>query len=184
MASSCGFSRQLLGDGLEFGHRAVDVVHLEAGAGAFDPRRVVVRIEASEPDARHRGAAHVAGRLPLLEDGVQVGAGVGVQALAGHEFGRLQQRALVIGLELEDLLEDRRGLDELAFLAQGVGDLQELLDGLLGLAGARVEIAERVRRVPVAGLIFDDAQVFRGGGFELALPKQLLGVSECSVAIE
>ena len=61
---------------------------------------------------------------------------------------------------------------------------QELLDGLLGLTRARVQIAERIRRAPIAGLVFDDAQVFSGGGFEVALPKQLFCVSECAVAIE
>ena len=165
-------------------HGTVDVVHLEAGAGAFDSSGIVGRVEAAKPDTGHRGAASIAGGLALLDDGVQVGAGIGIEALAGDEIRGLQQRALMVGLELEDLLEDGRGFDELAFFAQRVGDLQELFDRLVDLAGARVEIAERVRRVPVVRLVFDNAQVFCDSGFEFALPKQLpqrFGVWRCDL---
>ena len=69
-------------------------------------------------------------------------------------------------------------------LQNSLGDLEKLLDRALGLARTRVEIAERVRRVPVAGLILDDTQVFGGCGFEFALTQQFFGVSKCPVAIE
>ena len=59
----------------------------------------------------------------------------------------------------------------------------ELLDRLVDLAGAHVEVAERVRRVPVARLFLDQAQVLRDGSIELALPEQFLGVAECGGAI-
>src|SRR2546430_12263023 len=93
--------------------------------------------------------------LPIY---IQIRARIRVQTLTGHQFRGLQQRTFVVGLELEELLVDRRRFDELPFFAKGIGDLQELFDRALGLAPARVQIAERVRGVPVARLIFDNAQ--------------------------
>ena len=78
----------------------------------------------------------------------------------------------------------RARLRQEPFFAQAVGDADELLDRLVDLPGADVEIAERVGGVPVARLILDEAQILRDGRFELALAEQLLGVLECGGAID
>ena len=91
---------------------------------------------------------------------------------------------LVIGFELEDLLVERAGLGGRAFVVEIVRDLDELLDRLLGVATAHVQIAEGVLRRPVVRLILDDAHEFRDRGVDLALPDQLLSVAQCCSAIK
>jgi len=93
------------------------------------------------------------------------------------------ERVLVIGFELEDFLVDRAGLGDRALVVEVVGDLHELIDRLVDLPGTRVEIAERVLRVPVVRLILDDADELRDGSLELPLPDQFLGVAKCNSAI-
>src|SRR5258705_12818479 len=112
-----------------------------------------------------------------------MGTRVGVTALAAEDFGNLHQRVLVIGLELENLLVDGGGLGADAFLVEAVGDLAVLRDRLVDLTGARVEVAERVGEVPVAGLILDQAYVLRDGVGQFALPDQFLGVAKRGGAI-
>jgi hypothetical protein len=179
-----GLLGQLAGNRRQLVDGAACVVHVEPRAGALDTGRVVGRIEPADSHAGHGGAARVARGFSLFENDVQVRARIRVQPLTRDELGGLQQRAFVVGLELEELLVDRRRLDVLPFLAKGIGDFQELFDRAFDLARAGVQIAERVRGIPVARLIFDDAQVFSGCGFELALTQQLFGVSQCAVAIE
>ena len=60
---------------------------------------------------------------------------------------------------------------------------RELRDGAVGVAGAHVQIAERVDRVPVARLILDQPHVFRDGSVELSLAEQLLRLLQRRVAI-
>src|SRR2546430_2800946 len=55
--------------------------------------------------------------LPIY---IQIRARIRVQTLTGHQFRGLQQRAFVVGLELEELLVDRRRFDELPFFAKGI----------------------------------------------------------------
>ena len=90
----------------------------------------------------------------------------------------------MIRSQFEDLLVDRARLRQEPFFAQAVGDARELLDRLVHLSGADVEIAERVGEVPVAGLIFDETQILRDGRFDLALAEQLLSVFECGGAVD
>ena len=65
-----------------------------------------------------------------------------------------------------------------------LGDLVELGDGLVDLACAKIQIAERIRGVPVGRLIVDDRAVFGNGQIEPALAEQLLRFAQCSFAIE
>ena len=78
-------------------------------------------------------------------------ARVGVALLAAENLGDLDEGVLVIGPQLEDLLVDRGRLGAGALVVEDVGDLAVLRDRLVDLAGARVEVAERVREIPVAG---------------------------------
>src|SRR5439155_5717768 len=94
------------------------------------------------------------------------------------------QRVLVVRFDLEDFLVERAGLGHLAFVAQVVRDLDELLDGLVGLPRARVHVAERVLRGPVLRLVLDDAHVLRDGGVEFPLPDQLLSIPKRGGAID
>ncbi len=94
--------------------------------------------------------------------------GVGQRALLGGEIARLQQRVLVVGLELEDLLEERRGLRIEALVREVIGDAGVLLEALLDLLGADVQVAKRVGAVPVARLGLDDLDVLGDGGIDLA----------------
>ena len=110
--------------------------------------------------------------------------GVGVQALGAQDLGDLGQGFLVIGFELEDFLEDRARFRGRAFSAEMLGDLEELLNRLVGLACAGVQVAERVLGVPVAGRVVDDAYVFRDAVGELPLPNQLFSVAKRQCAIE
>src|SRR4030095_7746953 len=56
--------------------------------------------------------------------------------------------------------------------------------GLVRLPGARVKVAERVERVPVARLLLDHAGVFRDGAIEPALTEQLLRFFQRVFAVE
>ena len=60
------------------------------------------------------------------------------------------RRLVVLGLELEDLLVERGRLRVEALVDEVLGDAGVLRDGLLRLPRPRVQLAERVRRAPVA----------------------------------
>jgi hypothetical protein len=110
--------------------------------------------------------------------------GVGQLALLGRHVAGLQQRVLVVRLDLEDLLVERRGLWIEALAGQVIRDAGVLLDALLDLLGAHVQIAERVRRVPVTRLGLDDLYVLGDGGVDLAQLEGFLGGLEGGVTIE
>ena len=74
----------------------------------------------------------------------------------------------LIGLELEDLLEERQGLWIEALFREVIGDARVLLEAFVDLLGAYVEIAQRVGAVPVARLGLDDLDVLGDGGVDLA----------------
>jgi hypothetical protein len=82
---------------------------------------------------------------------------------------------LVLGLELQNLLVDSGGPWQESFVAEIVGNPDELLDGLLDSSGPGVEIADDIGGVPVAGLILGDAKILRNRWFQLSLPKKFLG---------
>ena len=91
---------------------------------------------------------------------------------------------LVIRLQLEDFLVDRRRLRQEPVGAYAIGDADELLDRLVHLTEARVQVADQIRSVPVPRLFGDDAQVLRNGSLELALADQLLRIAQCGGAID
>ena len=108
----------------------------------------------------------IAARLAPLGDLQEELLGVGERALLGGEVARLQQRVLVVGLELEDLLVERGGLWIEPFVGEVIGDARVLLDALVELLGADVQVAERVGAVPVARLGLDDLDVLGDGGVD------------------
>jgi len=91
---------------------------------------------------------------------------------------------LVIRLQLQDLLVERSGLRQESFFVQMIGDADELLDRFVGLAGALVQVAEDVRGIPIARLIFDNAKVFRDGRLHFPLTEQLLSVAQDGSAVD
>ncbi len=165
-------------------HGSRHVVDVDARLRAFNSRGDVGCVDAAEDDAGLRRAALIAGGAPFLDDDIEVGARVREELLARHEIRSLHQRVLVIRLELDDLLVDRRGFHALSFFVQRVGDLDEPLDRFVDLTGARVQIAQRIGGAPVGGLVCEDAQVLCNGSFDLPLSKLFFSVSEGSVAIE
>jgi len=91
---------------------------------------------------------------------------------------------LVIGARLQRLLVNSSGLRKEALTKQVIGDLHELQDRTIDVAGAQVQIAEGIDRVPVARLVFDQAHVLSNGEVEpalafqpLCLPKRRLAVN-------
>src|SRR5262249_18765853 len=100
------------------------------------------------------------------------------------EIRKVQLQGFVVGGDLEDLLVESRRLRIKAFLAEVIRDPAVLRYGLVGLAGADVQVAERIRGVPVARLILHDAHVFRNGALEAALAKQFLRLLQSVFAIE
>ena len=89
----------------------------------------------------------------------------------------------MVRLDLEGLLVECRRLCKKAFGELVIRDPNELLDGLVVLAGPQVEVTERVDRVPVLRLVFHKTHVFLDRSIELSLAKQLLRLFQCRVSI-
>ncbi len=140
----------------------VVVQRLEALAGFFllahllerprggEPGLEVRRVDGPEPDDDFGSAAPIALGAAARGNGVEVRLGVGEQTLPGGDVGELNLGRLVLRLELEDLLVERRGLRVEALVDEVLGDAGVLPDGLLRLPGAGVELAERIGGAPVA----------------------------------
>ena len=175
---------QLCGNRLEIRRRLGQLADVHSRRRSSHPRLKVRGVERPEPNHHLRDAARIAPRAPPIGDGLEVHARVGQQPLVGGYLGRLHERLLVVRLELENLLVEGARLRQEPVVVQNRGDADVLFDGLVDLAGAHVEIAERVGRIQVARLILDDAEVLRDGRFDLALAEQLLGISECGDAVK
>ncbi len=126
----------------------------------------------------------VAGGAPAIGHRAKCGLGVGKQSLLGGDLARLQQRRLLVRLELENLLVESGGLWIEALARQVVGDARVLRDAFVELIGADVEVAERVGAVPVARLGLDDLHVLGNGGVNLAEAEGLLRRFQRGVTIE
>jgi hypothetical protein len=149
-------------------HRGRDVAHFGSQLARPQARLEVFGIERAEADGHFGRALFVAARLAFLGDLHEELLGVGQRALLGGEVARLQQRVFVIRLELEDLLEERERLWIKALFGEVIGDPGVLLDTLVDLFRAYVEVAECVGAVPVARLGLDDLDVLGNGGVDLA----------------
>src|SRR2546425_7271339 len=90
----------------------------------------------------------------------------------------------MVGSELEDLLVQSRGPDDEASPRQSVRGPDELRDGLVELAGADVQITKRVGRVPVEGLVVENAPILGNRLLQPAQTKELLSVSQRGRAID
>ena len=91
----------------------------------------VVGIQGAEANRHFGGALPVTPGLALVGDRLEVLLRVGEGPLPRGDVARLQQRVLVVWLELEDLLEERRRLGEEPFGRQVIGDAGELLKALV-----------------------------------------------------
>ncbi len=164
----------------------VVVQSLEALAGLFflahllerprrgEPGLEVSRVDGPEPDDDFGRASAITLGAAARGDGVEVRLGVGEQTLPGGDVGELNLGGFVLRLELEDLLVERRGLRIEALVDEVLGNARVLPDGLLWLAGARVELAEGVGGAPIAGKLVDDAEVLGDRRLEATLSQQLL----------
>ena len=94
---------------------------------------------------------------------IEVLLGVGQRALLGGQVAGLDHRVLVVRLDLEDLLVERRRLGIEPLFREVVGDAGVLLNAFVDLIGAYVQIAKRVGAVPVARLRLDDLDVLGDG---------------------
>jgi hypothetical protein len=122
--------------------------------------------------------------LALLDGRLEVRLGVGELALLGARLDELEQRRLVPRIELEDLAVAGRGLGLDAVLQEVVADAHELRDGLRGLAGPPVEVAERGGGGGVVGKGIHDALVFGDRAIQPPLAEQLLGFPKRVVSID
>jgi hypothetical protein len=110
--------------------------------------------------------------LPLLAELPQIQLRVRQQALLRSNLGQPDQRVLVVMFDLERLLVEGRGFWQKAFVEQVIRDADELGDGPVLIAGADVQVTQRVNRIEVAWLVVGQADVFRDGSFESALAEQ------------
>ena len=159
------------------------VANLERGACPGDLRfdvRLSSRTEAHEDLCR---AAFIAAGAALLRQLAAIHLRVSEQPLTNGNLAELAQRVLVVALRLQRLLVEGRGLRQEAFAEEEVGDARELSDSAVRFAGAYVEVAQGVHRVPVARLVLDQAHVFRNGSVELSLAEQLLRLFHGGFAI-
>ena len=175
---------ELGGNGFQIVDSGTEIADFDPRDGGSNPRVHVGRIQRAEANRYLGGASLVASRAAALGDCIQVRACVGQQPLACSDLGRPHERVLVIRLQLEDFLVDRGRLRQEPVGADTIGDADELLDRLVHLTEARVQVADQIRRVPVARLSGEDAQVLRNGSLELALADQLLRIAQCGGAID
>ena len=175
---------ELGGNGFQIVDGGTEIADLDARDGARNTRVDVGRVERAKANRYLGDAPFVAPRAPPLGDCIQVRARLDQQPLERSDVRRPHERMLVIRLQLEDFLVDRRRLRQESVGAYIIGDADELLDRLVHLTEARVQVADQIRSVPVPRLFGDDAQVLRNGSLELALADQLLRIAQCGGAID
>ncbi len=159
---------ELRRDLAEFAHRDGGVAHFRGELAGLQPRIEIFRVERAEANRDFRRALAIAARLAPLGDLQEKLLRVRQRALLGGEIARLEHRVLVVRLDLEDFLVERRGLWIEPLVGEVIGNAGVLLDALFDLLGAHVEIAQRVGAVPVARLRLDDLDVFDDRGVDLA----------------
>jgi hypothetical protein len=105
------------------------------------------------------------------------------QPLLGVEF-RQFQRCIHARLELGDLLVHGDALDGETLRGIRIAHRLEALDGLGGVAHARVEIADRVVDGQILGIVLEDFVVLSNGVLQLALLDKLFRGAENLLFVE
>jgi hypothetical protein len=172
------------GDVSELAQGGLGVADPRSGARGDEPGIQVIGVERAHLDRELRGPPLVATRLAAFRQLVEVLLGVGEQPLARRNLSELEQRRLVAWLDLEDLLVERAGLRVETLGLEVVGDADVVADALVDLSGPDVEIAERVGAVPIAGLGFDNLDVFSDRCVDLAKLQGLFGALERSFTVK
>ncbi len=167
-----------------FTYRRGCLADLGGRARRAEPRLQIIGIERADANTDFRRTLFVAARSALVGDRLVKGLGVGNASLLGGHVGRLHERVLVIGFDLEDLFIERASLGVKALLSEVIGNARVLGDALVDGIGANVEIAECVRAVPVARLLFDNPDIFGNGRVDAALTQGFFGVFESTFSIE
>ena len=117
-----------LGDAAELAHHPLRAAGRRDRAGRGEAGLEVVGIERADAEQGVGGAVGVTEGPAALGQRREVLLGLRERALADRDVGRLLQRVLVVGLDLEDLLVERGGLGVEAFLREVLGDAAVLLD--------------------------------------------------------
>src|SRR5579862_7384673 len=123
------------------------------------------------------GAQEFFGDLQIL------GAGVVEEALLRVQL-RQFKNAFERGFELRDLLVHRDALDREALCGVRIANTLEAFGGLVGLADARVEVADRIQDSQVLGIGLQDLFVFGDRVLQLALLDILLRSAENLLFVE
>ena len=118
-------------------------------ARGSQPRVEIGGIEAADPHQDLARPGGIASLLPMLGERRQPLPRLAYRALRRGDRRGLQQRVLVVWLDLQDLPVERPSRLQQPVLQQVIGDAHVLFNGFVGPMGAVVAVAERVGRRPV-----------------------------------
>ncbi len=116
----------------------------------------------------HQGLV-VLGAGVALREGVEVLHRVRPQAQLHVQLGELEVELHQVGVDLEDLLVDRDGLEEEALLVVRDGDAGVGLDGRLPRVHAHLQVADLQEDADVRGVLAEHPLVLHDGAVELVL---------------
>ena len=126
--------------------------------------RLCIRLrQRRQPHQTIRGPLIVAALAAQLPQPAQVGSRVRQQFLSAAISASRSSVCSWSGLGLQRLLVEGGRLRKEAFAKEMIRNPGELRDGAIDIAGAQIQIAERVDGVPVARLIVDQPDVLRDG---------------------
>jgi hypothetical protein len=146
------------------------IAQLHCSFGRPQARLYILGIQRSELDLHLGGAFLVATLLAAIADGLEELLGVGESTLLGGDLTRSEQRVLIVGLELQDLLEEGGGFRVETLGFEMVGNPRELRDASIDLSSPHVEVAKSIGRIPVTGVRLDYLLVLGNSDIDAPLP--------------
>jgi len=178
------FLLQIGGNLLQLFDGSPHVAVLRPPSRAREARFQIRAVQLPQPDPRFQFPATIAAGAAFLGHRLEIRAGVHQQPLTSGDLSQVPHGPFFVGLDLQDLSVQRDSLRKEPFVGQVIGDAGIFRHGFVRLAGAEIQVAKSVRRVPVRRLGLDHAAVFGDGQIELALPEQLLRFSQGSIAVK
>jgi hypothetical protein len=173
------FARNLL----ESTDRGRHVADCDLSSRASEPGGVVRRLEGCQPNGDFGDACFVAAIPTLFTNRVQVGSCVNEQVLSGGHVRRAQQHDFVVGTDFENFLVERSCLGPETLAAKVVGNANEDGHRFVYLARSKIQIAQDIRRIPIARLVVEEAAIFRNRLFQLSPLQELFGIAKERVTI-